>query len=104
MPLLSRIGPEKPFSAKHTKRNRSRSPSKEQSTTSSNYQSRDQEIPRLKADIEQLKQIYRTGNTNMDHNHQNLEIKIKLYEKSKTVQKTDQQPLKQEAKQKKYKY
>ena len=49
------------FSAKLTKRNRSRSPSREQSTTKSNYQPRDQEIAKPKAEIEKLKQINQTG-------------------------------------------
>ena len=61
----------KSFSTKHTKRDRSRSPSREQSTAKSNDQPRDQEIGKLKAEIEKLKQINQTGNTNMDHTHQN---------------------------------
>ena len=45
----------KSFRAKHTRRNGSRSPSIEQSTTKSNDQPKDQEI-------EKLKQVNETGN------------------------------------------
>ena len=62
----------KSFSTKHTKQcNRSRSPTREQSTTKSNDQPKDQKIAKLKAEITKLKQVNQTGNTNMDHTHQN---------------------------------
>ena len=59
------------FSSKYKRRNRSRSPSREQSTTKSNDQPRDQENAKLKTEIAKLKHIKQTGNTNMDHTHQN---------------------------------
>ena len=43
----------------------------DQSTANLNDQPRDQEIAKLKAEIEKLKQINQIGNTNMDHAHQN---------------------------------
>ena len=51
----------KPFSAKHT-RNGSRSPSREQSTTKSNDQPKDQEIAKLIPQTEKLKQVNQKGN------------------------------------------
>ena len=46
----------KSLSAKHTRRNRSKSPSRKQSTTKSNDQPRDQEIAKLKAEIKKQQQ------------------------------------------------
>ena len=47
----------KSFSTKHIGRNRSRSLSRQQSTTKSNDQPKNQEITKLKVEIEKLKQI-----------------------------------------------
>ena len=49
--LVRRPTQRKSLSAKHTRRNRSKSPSRKQSTTKSNDQPRDQEIAKLKAEI-----------------------------------------------------
>ena len=57
----------KAFSTKHTRQNRSRSPSREQSTAKLNDQPRDQEFAKSKAKIKKLKQIDQTDMTHMDN-------------------------------------
>ena len=88
----------KSLSAKHTRRNRSKSPSRKQSTTKSNDQPRDQEIAKLKAEIKktttknkEIKQVTPTWIILIK-----ICKKLKLNEKSNKVQKTDQGSPKQE--------
>ena len=57
------------FSAKHTRSNKSRSPSREQSTTKSTKGSRNCKIESRNCKIK----TNQTGNTSMDHTHQNLQ-------------------------------
>ena len=69
----------KSFSSKHTRKDRSRSPSREQSTTKSNNQPRNQKIEKLKAEIEKLKQIKQVTTTR--------NILIKMHKKIQTERK-----------------
>ena len=69
----------KSFSSKQTRRDRSRSPSREQSTTKSNNQPRNQKIEKLKAEIEKLKQIKQVTTTR--------NILIKMHKKIQTERK-----------------
>ena len=90
----------KSFSAKCTRRNISRSTSREESTTKTNDQLRNQEIAKLNPRTEKAKQVNETVSINIQHRSYSSKSskKFKLNEKFKKVQKTDQESSKQDVK------